>query len=155
MRTEIPNKRKTPKKRRDVGLAALTQAEYEKLAEFRYQLARFLRRRKDAALDEGLQVRQYELLLAVAGLPDDKEPTIKEVSFLLRLEHHTVVELANRLEQRGYLTRAASPLDGRAVLLHVTRSGRSALDRIVRFSFSELREEAPGLIKSLRRILQS
>jgi len=40
------------------------------------------------------------------------------------------------------------------VLLQLSNTGRSALDRIVRYSFSELREEAPGLIQSLRRILQ-
>ena len=144
-----------PKTRRRSRAGALSQNEYEKLAEFRYQLARFLRRRKDAAREEGLQAQQYELLLAVAGLPENREPTIKEVAAQLRLEHHTVVELANRLEKRGYLMRTGSRLDGRAVLLKLTRPGRSVLDRIVRFSFSHLRAEAPTLIRSLRRILQS
>jgi len=144
-----------PKTLRRSGAGELSRIEYEKLAEFRYQLARFLRRRKDAAREEGLQAQQYELLLAVAGFPEDKEPTIKEVAAQLRLEHHTVVELANRLEKQGYLMRTSSRLDGRAVLLKLTRPGRTALDRIVRFSFSQLRDEAPTLIRSLRRILQS
>ena len=144
-----------PKTRRPSAAGALSRNEYEKLAEFRYQLARFLRRRKDAAHEEGLQPQQYELLLAVASFPENREPTIKEVAAQLRLEHHTVVELANRLEKRGYLVRTGSTLDRRAVLLKLTRPGRSALDRIVRFSFSQLRVEAPTLIRSLRRILQS
>jgi DNA-binding MarR family transcriptional regulator len=133
---------------------AFSQTEYEKLAEFRYQLARFLRRRKDAACAEGLQAQQYELLLAVAGLPEHKQPTIKEIAAQLCLEHHTVVELADRLEKQGLLARQNSHSDKRLVLLQLTRAGRTALSRIVRFSFLQLREEAPALIRSLRHILQ-
>jgi DNA-binding MarR family transcriptional regulator len=133
--------------------AALSHAEYVKLAEFRYHLARFLRRRKDAARAEGLQAQQYELLLAIAGLPDETEPTIKELAAQLRLEHHTVVELADRLEERGLLQRSASRKDRRAVLLQLTRQGKSKLNRIVRDSFASLPDEAPALIRSLERIL--
>jgi len=133
--------------------AALSHAEYVKLAEFRYHLARFQRRRKDAARTEGLQAQQYELLLAIAGLPDETEPTIKELAAQLRLEHHTVVELADRLEERGLLKRSASRKDRRAVLLQLTRQGKSKLNRIVRDSFAHLPDEAPALIRSLERIL--
>src|SRR5215831_16872067 len=79
--------------RRGSSSRPFSQTEYEKLAEFRYHLARFLRRRKDAARAEGLQAQQYELLLAIAGLPHKTEPTIRELAAQLRLEHHTVVEL--------------------------------------------------------------
>lgn len=144
-----------PSTRRGKNPRTFSQTEYEKLAEFRYRLACFLRRRKDAARAEGLQAQQYELLLALAGLPEGKQPTVKEIAAQLRLEHHTVVELADRLQKRGYLARANSRQDGRSVLLGLTRSGRGVLDRIVRNSFSHLRDEAPELIRSLRRILQA
>lgn len=138
---------------RKTTAAVLSHAEYVKLAEFRYHLARFLRRRKDAARAEGLQPQQYELLLAIAGLPHKTEPTIRELAAQLRLEHHTVVELADRLEKRGLLKRAASRHDRRAVLLQLTREGKASLNKIVRYSFAHLREEAPALIRSLQRIL--
>lgn len=128
--------------------------EYESLAEFRYHLARFLRHRKDTALAEGLQPQQYELLLAVSGLPPGTEPTIKEIAAQLCLEHHTVVELADRMEKRGLLARRASLADRRVVLLDLTRTGRDVLNRIVQFSFGQLRAEGPELIRSLRRILR-
>ena len=134
---------------------AFSRAEYERLAEFRYHLARFLRRRKDAARAEGLQAQQYELLLSVAGLPPGAQPTVKEIARQLCLEHHTVVELADRLEKRSLLKRQTSADDRRVVLLHVTREGQATLNRIVRFSFAQLREEAPKLIRSLRRLLPS
>jgi DNA-binding MarR family transcriptional regulator len=132
----------------------LSRAEYQTLAEFRYHLARFLRRRKDAARAEGLQAQQYELLLVISGLPRTQRPTIKEVAAQLCLEHHTVVELADRLEKRGLLVRQGSGQDRREVLLHLTRAGQSVLNRIVKSSFAHLREEAPELIRSLRRILK-
>jgi DNA-binding MarR family transcriptional regulator len=138
---------------RKATTGTLSHAEYVKLAEFRYQLARFLRRRKDAARAEGLQAQQYELLLAIAGLPHSTEPTIKELATQLRLEHHTVVELADRLEKRGFLKRSASRADRRAVLLQLTREGKALLNKIVRYSFAHLREEAPALIRSLQHIL--
>jgi DNA-binding MarR family transcriptional regulator len=132
----------------------LSLAEYQILAEFRYQLAGFLRRRKDAARNEGIQPQQYELLLAITGLAADKQPTIKELSQQLCLEHHTVVELADRLERKGFLVRSTSSTDKRAVLLRVTPAGQRVLSKIVRFSFAQLQEEAPELIRSLRRILR-
>ena len=133
--------------------AELSPAEYAALAEFRYQLARFLRRRKDIARAEGLEPQQYELLLAISGLAADKPGTIKELAAQLRLEHHSVVELADRLERRGWLARQSSESDRRVVHLQVTRAGRSVLNRVVRFSFSELHIDGPELIRSLRRIL--
>jgi DNA-binding MarR family transcriptional regulator len=131
-----------------------SRAEYEALAEFRYHLARFLRLRKDAARAEGLQSQQYELLLAVSGLPREKLPTIKEIAGQLCLEHHTVVELVDRLEKRNVLTRESSGEDRRVVLLRLTREGQGALNRIVRFSFAQLRKEAPDLIRGLQKILK-
>ena len=134
--------------------SSLSRTEYQILAEFRYQLAGFLRRRKDAARAEGLQPQQYELLLAVTGLDSGKSPTIKELANQLCLEHHTVVELADRLEKKGLVARASSGEDKRVVLLRVTPAGQRVLNRIVRYSFAQLREEAPVLIQSLRRILR-
>jgi DNA-binding MarR family transcriptional regulator len=142
-----------PSPRLQASSRLFSQSEYEKLAEFRYQLTRFLRRRKDAARAEGLQPQQYEMLLAVAGLPARRQPTIKEIAGQLRLEHHTVVELADRLERRGLLSRRTSADDKRAVLVQLTLSGRAVLGRIVRFSYSQLRDEGPALIRSLRRVL--
>jgi DNA-binding MarR family transcriptional regulator len=147
---EVPMPTPRPK---PSATGAFSRVEYERLAEFRYHLARFLRRRKDAARAEGLQAQQYELLLSVAGLPPDAQPTVKEIARQLCLEHHTVVELADRLEKRGLLKRQTSADDRRVVLLHVTREGQATLNRIVRFSFAQLREEAPELIRSLRRLL--
>jgi DNA-binding MarR family transcriptional regulator len=139
---------------REPARGSMSAIEYQVLAEFRFHLAGFLRRRKDAARRESIQPQQYELLLAITGLPASREPTIKELAQQLCLEHHSVVELADRLAKKGLLTRSTSSTDKRAVLLRVTPAGKRVLSRIVRFSFEQLREEAPQLIRSLRRILR-
>ena len=38
--------------------------------------------------------------------------------------------LVNRLQQRGWVTRATDPSDGRAVLVSLTTSGEAALSRL-------------------------
>src|SRR3974377_2386116 len=95
---------------------SFSRPENQILGDFRHRLAGFLRRRKDAARSEGLQPQQYELLLSITGLEKGKEPTIKELAHQLCLEHHTVVELADRLAKKGLLARHSSGADKRIVL---------------------------------------
>ncbi len=132
----------------------ISRAEYQALAEFRYQLASFLRRRRDAAQEAGIEPQQYELLLAVKGLSSDKKPTIKQIAEQLRLQHHSTVELTTRLVNRGLIRRERAKDDRRSVLLSVTKDGQRAMDQVVQYSLEQLREEAPGLLKTLSRLLK-
>ena len=75
---------------------AVSQFEYQTLSEFRHQLAGFLRRRRQAAEAVGLEAQQYELLLAIKGLPAGKQPTVKQIAEQLQIQHHSAVELASR-----------------------------------------------------------
>jgi DNA-binding MarR family transcriptional regulator len=140
--------------RRSVPGSQLSQAEYGALAEFRFRLACFLRRRQLAARAVGLEPQQYELLLGIAGLPQKKQPTIKELASQLLLEHHSVVELADRLEQKGLLARTSLGTDKRVALLVVTPAGQRALRRVAGYSLTQVRTEAPALLRSLRRTLR-
>jgi DNA-binding MarR family transcriptional regulator len=132
----------------------LTRAEYGMLAEFRYQLACFLRRRQEAARAAGLAPQQYELLLAIAGLSRRKQPTIKELASQLLIEHHSVVELADRLEEKNLVARRSLDADRRVALLTLTPAGQRALEKVVRYSLNQIRTEAPALLGSLGRILR-
>ena len=133
---------------------AISRAEYQSLAEFRYQIASFLRRRRTAAQDAGIEPQQYELLLAVKGLPGGKKPTIKQIAEQLRLQHHSAVELTTRLVNRGLIRRERSTEDRRSVLLSVTKAGQKAMDEVVQYSLHELRHEAPELLKTLSRLVK-
>lgn len=132
----------------------VSRAEYQALAEFRYQLAGFLRRRRSAAQEAGMEPQQYELLLAVKGLPPDKKPTIKQIAEQLRLQHHSTVELTTRLVNRGLVKRERSREDRRSVLLSLTKEGQRAMDHVVQYSLDQLREEAPSLLKTLARLVK-
>ena len=128
--------------------------EYQTLSEFRHQLAGFLRRRREAAENVGLEAQQYELLLAIKGLPAGKQPTVKQIAEQLQIQHHSAVELASRLARRGLLRRERSPADRRAVLLSITKSGEKLIEQIVQYSFQQLEQEAPTLLKTLGKILK-
>jgi len=132
----------------------VSRAEYQALAEFRYQLSSFLRRRRSAAQDAGIEPQQYELMLAVKGLSPDKKPTIKQIAEQLRLQHHSTVELTTRLVKRGLIRRERSKDDRRSVLLSVTKEGQRAMDQVVQYSLGQLREEAPELLRTLARLLR-
>jgi DNA-binding MarR family transcriptional regulator len=133
---------------------AVSRAEYQALAEFRYQLASFLRRRRKAAQNAGIEPQQYELMLAVKGLPADRKPSIKQIAEQLRLQHHSAVELATRLVNRGLIRRERSKEDRRSVLLSVTKEGQRAMDQVVQYSLDQLRDEAPQLLKTLARLVK-
>jgi DNA-binding MarR family transcriptional regulator len=136
------------------GSQAVSRTEYQALAEFRYQLAGFLRRRRNAAQDAGIEPQQYELLLAVKGLPPDKKPTIKQIAEQLALQHHSTVELTTRLVNRGLVKRERSKQDRRSVLLSLTKEGQRTMDQVVQFSLEQLRQEAPELLKTLARLVK-
>jgi hypothetical protein len=60
------------------------------LAEFRYQIRRFLALSEAVARSGKLQAQQYMLLLALRGLPAGKEPTILVLSERLQIRHHSL-----------------------------------------------------------------
>ena len=80
--------------------------------------------------------------------------TVKQIAEQLQIQHHSAVELASRLARRGLLRRERSPADRRAVLLSITKSGEKLIEQIVQYSFQQLEQEAPTLLKTLGKILK-
>jgi DNA-binding MarR family transcriptional regulator len=122
------------------------------LAEFRYQLRRFLLFSESAALEAGLQPQQYQLLLQVAGAPENMAVTISYAAERLGLKHNSAVELVDRSEREGLLERRADVEDKRRAILRVTRKGRLVLGRLADDHAKELNQLAPQLTKALKRI---
>lgn len=138
-----------------VSANSMTAAEFRALAEFRYRIRIFLNGSEEAARNAGLEPQQYMLMLALRGLPPDREPSIRELAERLQLRHHSVVELVDRLERRQYLRRERSRTDRRQVLLHLTPKGEKILTRLARQRIAELRTAAPALVKSLTAVIRS
>lgn len=122
------------------------------LAEFRYELRRFLLFSECAALEAGLQSQQHQLLLQVAGAPENVAVTIAYAAERLGLKHNSAVELVDRSEREGLLERVADVDDKRRAILRVTRKGRRVLGRLAGDHAKELNELAPRLTKALKHI---
>jgi DNA-binding MarR family transcriptional regulator len=130
-------------------------SDYQALAEFRYQIRRFLRFSEAAARMAGLEPHQHQLLLAVKGLPDGVPASIGEVAERLQIQHHSTVELVDRMVQRGYVHRRRGQADRRQVFLQLTAKGERILRELSRHHAGELRTLGPELVVSLRRMIAS
>jgi DNA-binding MarR family transcriptional regulator len=127
----------------------LNAPEYQALAEFRYQIRRFLRFSEEAARAAGLEPQQHQLLLAVKGMPDGKSARIADLAERLQIQHHSAVELVNRLASKGLVSRAAGESDRREVHVQLTLRGERILRVLTAHHRNELRQTAPALIEAL------
>jgi DNA-binding MarR family transcriptional regulator len=122
------------------------------LAEFRYELRRFLQFSEGRAAEAGLHPQQHQLLLQLAGAPDGTETTVSYAAGRLGLRHHTVVELSKRCEEAGLIDREQDKDDRRRIQLRVTAKGHRLLRILSEDHARELYELAPRLIGALSQI---
>lgn len=122
------------------------------LADFRHELRDFLHFSETAALEAGLQPQQHQLLLQVAGARPETVVTIAYAAARLGLRHNSVVELVDRSEREGLLTRTADAEDKRRAILCVTRKGGRVLERLSGDHARELNELAPRLMRALEDV---
>ena len=131
----------------------ITADDYRALAEFRYEIRKFLIVSERIARGAGLQPQQYTMLLALRGLPPDCEPTIVVLAERLQIRHNTAVELVNRLARRDLVRRYRSKSDSRKMLIQLTPAGDLLIEKLVRRRFDELVSGQPVLVKALNRII--
>src|SRR5262250_2431974 len=101
---------------------------YRALAEFRYHIRKYLDFSDRTARAAGLEPKQYQLLLAVRGLPTDVDPTVSALAHQLGTRHHSTVELVNRAERNGLVKRLRN---GNYVFVRLTKKGERTLSRAV------------------------
>jgi DNA-binding MarR family transcriptional regulator len=133
----------------------LTLPSYQSLAELRYQIRRFLHFSEQAARKAGLEPRQHQLMLALKGLPKSVRPRVRELAERLQIEHHSTVELVNRLSTRGLIRRRPAGEDRREVLLTLTPKGEKLLRELSLHHKAELRTQGPALVDALKRVIQA
>jgi len=126
----------------------ITPGDYRALAEFRHRIRLFLGFSEQAARAAGLEPRQHQLLLSLKGLPDGMPPTIGALADRLQVEHHSAVEMVDRLEDRGLVKRARDGEDRRRVLVSVTSDGERLLRQLSTLHHDELRKAIPALVKA-------
>ncbi len=130
----------------------LQESEYLALAEFRYQLRRFLRFMEDEVRDVGLNPQQWQLVLAVKGLPRGQTPTISRLAERMQLNHNSMVELVDRCEEHGLVRRTRLDSDRRQVVLSIMPEGEALLRRLGSASRQELRNVGPVLVESVLKL---
>jgi len=130
----------------------LTLSDYQALAEFRFQIRKFLRFSELAVRAAGMEPGQYQLMLAIKGIPQEVRPRIRELADRMHIRHHSAVELVNRLEAGGYVRRERAQDDRREVLLALTAKGEKVLAELALHHHDELRSAASSLVAALRRL---
>ena len=131
----------------------LSIADFRALAEIRYQIRRFLRFSEHAAREAGLVPQQHQLLLALKGLPPGRKATISELAERLQIQHHSTVELIDRLVERGLIKRLRDETDQRRVIIHLTPEGEQVLRRLSLLHRHELESAGPAFVRALRVLI--
>jgi len=125
------------------------------MAELRYEVRRFLRFSENAARAAGLEPQQHQLLLALKGLPAGKRPTLGVLAERLQIQHHSAVELVDRLASRGFVRRYRSRTDRRQVYVRLTDSGEEVLRKLSLHHLHELKSVGPALLRVLNSVIAS
>jgi DNA-binding MarR family transcriptional regulator len=127
--------------------------DFKAMAELRYQIRKFLRFSENAARQAGIEPQQHQLLLAIRGLPDGASPTIGVLAERMQLQHHSTVELVDRLVDRNFLCRLRSTNDRRQVLVKLTHDGEEFLQRLSLHHLEELQSAGPTFVKVLNSLI--
>lgn len=128
----------------------LSKADFEALARFRFEIRRYLRVSEDIVRGRGVTPQQYQLMLALMGIPGREWATAQELADLMQRRHHSVVELVNRAQAQGLVRRDPHPDDARAVKISLTPEGEQTLVRLSALHRDELRRLGSALSHPFR-----
>jgi DNA-binding MarR family transcriptional regulator len=135
-------------------MQARTGTDYAALADFRWEIRKFLRFSEHAAREAGIEPQMHQLLLVLRALPDQEARTLAAVAERLQIRHHSAGGLVDRAEAQGLAVRQPSLGDRREVRIAITSAGRRVLARLSRAHRAELESVGPDLVAALDRILR-
>lgn len=136
---------KKPSKRvNDKAPAALTDADYVGLADFRFALRKFIAFSEGKAAEHGLTPQQHQALLAIRAAKADTA-TVGYIAERLILKPHSASGLVDRLVSLGLVVRETSGLDGRVSILKLSRTAIRKLDALSSTHQEEIRRLRPVL----------
>src|ERR1039457_5180527 len=108
----------------------LKETNYRSLAEFRYRIRLFLADSGENARVAGLEPEQFQLLLAVRGMPEGDAAAVQHLAARLLVKHNTAVERIDRLARMGLLRRLHSHADRRVVFVELSAPGKKLVAKI-------------------------
>ncbi len=127
--------------------------DFQALAEFRYNIRRFMRASEEILRPAGLKPQQYQLMLHIKGLPAGRYATIGEIAERLQIQHHSTVELVDRMSARGLIRRKRMSEDRRQVMLELTPKGERIIRDLAQLHREELKNSGPALVGALRKVI--
>lgn len=116
----------------------LTQADFERLLDFRVALRQFQRWSEDQAREAGLTHVQHQLLVAIKGHAGPLPPAVGDLAEYMLLRPHSTVELIDRAEAAGLVKRIPDAADGRVVRVSLTAEGERILKDLTRAHLDRL-----------------
>jgi len=108
----------------------LSKKEYVALANFRFQLARFLRFSDTASRAAGITPKQYLILLHIRAARGRDWASVGELATRLQSSAHGTVALVNRCVASRLVIRHRNGDDARRVEVHMTRRAHKLIERI-------------------------
>jgi DNA-binding MarR family transcriptional regulator len=108
----------------------MEKRDFETLADFRYQIRKFLRFSEQVTRKAGITPLQYLMLLNIKGYPGREWATIGEIAERLQAQHHGVVALVSRCEKMGFVERRRSTEDRRRIEVRLRAKGEEYVERL-------------------------
>jgi DNA-binding MarR family transcriptional regulator len=108
----------------------MEKRDFETLADFRYQIRKFLRFSEQVTRKAGITPLQYLMLLNIKGYPGREWATIGEIAERLQAQHHGVVALVSRCEKMGFVERRRSTEDRRRIEVRLLAKGEEYVERL-------------------------
>jgi DNA-binding MarR family transcriptional regulator len=124
-------------------LKRLGGGDYAALADFRYELRRFLFFSEQAARKAGISPQQHQALLSIRGAPGGTQ-TVGDLARRLLIRPHSASGLVSRLEEQGLLERVEAP-DRRLAALRLTEKAEDLLAALAHAHLAELKRMRPLL----------
>jgi DNA-binding MarR family transcriptional regulator len=120
------------------GSAAMSKADFEKLAHLRHELRRFHRFSEALTHRRGVTMLEYQLMLQIKGYPGRDWVSVGELADRLEAMQHGVVALVSRCEAAGLVKRSVSASDKRRVEVRLTGEGEECLEALAQLHHDEL-----------------
>jgi DNA-binding MarR family transcriptional regulator len=131
----------------------VTTARLRKLAEFRFQLRKFIRFSEIAAEAVGISVQQYQMLQVIAAMPEGNGASISYLAERMILRHNSAVELVDRAVRAGMVRRETDDEDLRRSLVRLTPEGENVLAQLVPSHLQELEARGREIITAMEALL--
>ena len=113
--------------------------------------------------EEGMPNTKISVASLLLVLLETGDMTLTGIAKRLQMPHPTATVIADRLEEKGWLSRKQGTDDRRNIYLHLTRSGKAAALKVIKVRNTVIQEMCPGLdrkcmvaaIETLDKVLEN